>query len=882
MAKYVYYFGKGGAEGRGDMKPLLGGKGAGLAEMTNIGLPVPPGFTITTEVCIYYYRNKNYPEGLREQVEEALCRLENEMGLKFGDKEKTLLVSVRSGARASMPGMMDTILNVGLNDESVNGLSKMTGNERFAWDSYRRLINMFGNVVLSIQHEKFEEILQSVKEKKGVKYDYELSVEDLKEVVKEYRELVKKETGRDFPQDPMEQLWLAIDAVFKSWDNQRAITYRKINNIPDDWGTAANVQAMVFGNMGEDSATGVGFTRNPATGEKKMYGEFLPNAQGEDVVAGIRTPLPISELERTMPDAYRQLLNVAETLEKHYRDVQDFEFTIQQGNLYMLQTRTGKRTAFAAVKIAVDMVKERVITEEEAVMRVEPEQVEILLHPMIDPEAKVKEIARGLPASPGAVTGKVTFNPAEAAEIKEKDPKAKMILVRAETSPEDIAGMSACEGILTQHGGMTSHAAVVSRAMGKTCIVGCEAISVDYAKEQFRAGSVVVKKGDIITLDGTTGRVIVGEAPKVEASVMGEFAELLNYADRFRRLGVRANADTPAQARDARRFGAEGIGLCRTEHMFFEGERIKAMREMILADTEEQRRKALTKLLPMQRSDFIEFFREMAGKPVIIRTIDPPLHEFLPKTEEQIRALAEEMGISEEELKTKAESLHEFNPMLGHRGCRLGITYPEITEMQARAIFEAACQVKKERKEVIAEVMIPVVNDVREFINQKEIVDRIAKEVMQEQNIEIKYKVGIMVELPRACVTADKIAKEAEFFSFGTNDLTQTTFGFSRDDVGKFVPEFIKRGILDFDPFQRLDKEGVGELMKIAVTKGKSANAEIELGICGEHGGDPSSIDFCHRIGLNYVSCSPYRVPVARVAAAHAALREKMKVERDK
>ncbi|MDY6986089.1 MAG: pyruvate, phosphate dikinase [Candidatus Thermoplasmatota archaeon] len=873
MAKYAYYFGKDGAEGRRDMKDLLGGKGAGLAEMTNIGLPVPPGFTITTEVCVYYYRNKEYPEGVKEQVEAALQKLENEMGLNFGDRDRPLLVSVRSGARTSMPGMMDTILNVGLNDESVNGLSKMTGNERFAWDSYRRLIQMFGDVVLGIKHAKFEEILQSVKEKKGLKYDYELSTEDLKEIVKQYKELVKKETGRDFPQDPREQLWLAIDAVFKSWDNQRAITYRKINSIPDDWGTAANVQTMVFGNMGENSATGVGFTRNPATGEKNMYGEFLSNAQGEDVVAGIRTPLPISELERTIPDAYRQLLNVAETLEKHYKDVQDFEFTIQQGKLYMLQTRTGKRTALAAVKIAVDMVKEGLISEEEAVIRIEPEQVETLLHPMIDPEAEVNEIARGLPASPGAVTGKVIFDSAEAAEIKEKDPKAKMILVRAETSPEDIAGMDACEGILTQHGGMTSHAAVVSRAMGKVCIVGCEAISV--AREEFRAKDVVVKKGDVITLDGTNGRVILGDAPKVEASVMGEFAELLSYADKFRRLGVRANADTPEQARVAHNFGAEGVGLCRTEHMFFGGERIKAMREMILSDTEDQRKKALSKLLPMQRSDFIEFFREMVGKPVIIRTIDPPLHEFLPKTEEQIKDLAEAMGISEKELKRKAESLHEINPMLGHRGCRLGITYPEITEMQTRAIFEAACQVKREGKEVIAEVMIPVVNDVREFINQKEIVDRVAKKVMQEQETDIRYKVGIMVELPRACVTADRIAKHAEFFSFGTNDLTQTTFGFSRDDVGKFVPEFIKRGILDFDPFQRLDEEGVGELMKIAVTKGKSANAEIELGICGEHGGDPSSIDFCHRAGLDYVSCSAYRVPVARLAAAHASLRKR-------
>ena len=886
MEKYVYYFGDGKAEGSGSQKELLGGKGAGLAEMTNMGLPVPPGFTITTEACTHYYRNKEFPEGLRDQAAEALKRVERDIGLIFGDGEKPLLVSVRSGARASMPGMMDTILNVGLNENSVAGLAEMTGNERFAWDSYRRLIQMFGSVVMNISHEKFEEILSEIKQKKNLRYDNELETEDLSGVVGRYKELFRKETGREFPSKPIEQLWMAIEAVFKSWDGDRAKAYREINGIPDDWGTAVNVQVMVFGNMGDGSATGVGFTRNPATGEKRVYGEFLPNAQGEDVVAGIRTPLPLSReagkqsLEELMPEVHGQLLGVAETLENHHRDVQDFEFTVQNGKLYMLQTRNGKRTALAAVKIAVDMVKEGAISEEEAILRVGTDQVEMLLHPMLDPEAIVEPIATGLPASPGAVTGKVVFNPEEATAIKENNPGEKLILVRTETSPEDIAGMNVCEGILTQRGGMTSHAAVVSRAMGKSCIVGCESISVNYKKQEFRAGEIVIRNGDVITLDGATGRIMMGDVPKVEVMITGEFSELLTYADRIRRLGVRANADTPEQARVAHNFGAEGVGLCRTEHMFFGEERIKAMREMILSNNEEQRRKALDKLLPMQKSDFVEFFREMVGKPVIIRTLDPPLHEFLPKTSGQVSELAREMGIDEELLAQKIESLHELNPMLGHRGCRLGITYPEITEMQVRAIFEAACEVKNEGREVIAEVMIPVVNDVREFVNQKEIVDRIAEEVMKSNNTDIEHKVGIMIELPRACITADNIAKHAEFFSFGTNDLTQTTFGFSRDDVGKFVPEFIEKGILPFDPFQRIDEEGVGELMLTAIERGKSSNPKIEIGICGEHGGEANSIDFCHRSGLDYVSCSSYRVPVARMAAAHAALREKARIKK--
>ncbi|RKZ22224.1 pyruvate, phosphate dikinase, partial [bacterium] len=788
MGKHVYFFGGGKADGNIKMKDILGGKGAGLAEMTNIGIPVPPGFTISTEVCVYYYRNNGYPEGLKEEVQEALKRVEELTGKKFGDKDNPLLVSVRSGARVSMPGMMDTILNLGLNDETVQGLMKQTDSPRFAYDSYRRFVQMYGNVVLGVEHDKFEEIINEFKEKKGVKQDIELDADDWKAIKDRYKELIKKETGHEFPENPEDQLWGAISAVFKSWNNQRAIEYRRINNIPDDWGTAVNVQTMVFGNMGEDSGTGVAFTRNPSTGENVFYGEYLMNAQGEDVVAGIRTPLPISKaqkqkedevsLEEAMPEVYKQLLDVRNILEKHFKDMQDLEFTIERGKLYLLQTRTGKRTARAAVKIAVDMVNEGLIDKEEAVIRITPEQVDQLLHPMIDPKAEYEVIAKGLPASPGAATGKVVFTAEEAVEAKKNG--EKVILVRHETSPEDVAGMHSAEGILTARGGMTSHAAVVARGMGKPCVVGCEEIVLDYQAEEFRIKDRVIKKGDIITIDGTTGNVIPGDVPKIEASISGEFEKLMVWADEIRRLGVRANADTPHDAETARKFGAEGIGLARTEHMFFKEDRIPAMREMILADDLEGRKKALEKLLPMQRADFEGLFRAMDGFPVIIRLLDPPLHEFLPKEEDAQRKLAETMGVPFEKVKGRVEQLSELNPMLGLRGCRLGILYPEITEMQARAIFEAACNVAKEGVKVIPEVMVPLVGNVNEIKAQKEIITRVAEEVMNEKGMKIKYMVGTMIELPRAALTADEIAKEAEFFSYGTNDLTQTTFGFSR------------------------------------------------------------------------------------------------------
>ncbi len=877
--KYVYLF----REGDGKNKALLGGKGAGLCEMTRIGLPVPPGFVISTEACVYYYKNGRFPEGLEEQVKEALKDVENETGKRFGDKEKPLLVSVRSGARVSMPGMMDTILNLGLNDETVQGLMKQTDNPRFAYDSYRRFVQMYGNVVLGIEHDKFEAIIDDVKKKKGVKLDIELDAEDWKHIKDRFKELIKQETGKDFPEDPEEQLWGAISAVFRSWNNPRAIEYRRINNIPDEWGTAVNVQTMVFGNMGEDSGTGVAFTRNPATGENVFYGEYLINAQGEDVVAGIRTPLPISKaqktredeksLEEVMPEIYRQLLEIREKLEHHFRDMQDLEFTIERGKLYILQTRTGKRTARAAVKIAVDMVKEGLIDEEEAIMRISPEQIDQLLHPMIDPSAKVEPIAKGLPASPGAATGKVVFHAEDAVKAKEND--EKVILVRHETSPEDVAGMFAAEGILTARGGMTSHAAVVARGMGKACVVGCEALTVDYERRELRVGDITIKEGDVMTIDGSTGNVMLGDVPKTEASISGEFGELMGWVDRVRRLGVRANADTPHDARVARKFGAEGIGLARTEHMFFKEDRIPAVREMILADTEEERRKALEKILPMQRSDFEGLFRAMDGYPVIIRLLDPPLHEFLPKEESAQRALAEEMGIPVEKIRERVEQLSELNPMLGFRGCRLGIIYPEITEMQTRAIFEAACNVHKEGVKVMPEVMVPLVGNVNEIREQKRIIQRIADEVMKENGIQIKYMIGTMIELPRAALTADEIAQEAEFFSYGTNDLTQTTFGFSRDDAGKFLPEYMKKGILKEDPFRVLDRKGVGQLIRIGMEKGKGTRPDLEVGICGEHGGEPSSVEFCHMIGMDYVSCSPYRVPIARLAAAQAAIREK-------
>jgi len=883
--KYIYFFGEGKAEGKGDMKDLLGGKGAGLAEMTNAGIPVPPGFTITTEMCRYYYKNnKKLPDDFDEELKKYLKKLEKVTGKKFGDPKNPLLVSVRSGAKFSMPGMMDTILNLGLNDEAVKGLAESTGNERFAYDAYRRFIQMFGNVVMGIDKNEFEKILENKKKEKGVHYDSELNADDLKEIVEKYKEIYKEKTGEEFPQDPMVQLKRAINAVFESWNNPRAITYRKLNKIPDDLGTAVNIVTMVFGNMGNDSGTGVGFTRNPSTGEKEFYGEYLTNAQGEDVVAGIRTPKPISELEKEIPEVYKQLREITERLEKHYRDVQDFEFTIERGKLYMLQTRTGKRTPLAAVKIAVDMVKEGLITKEEAIMRVEPSQIDQLLHPIIDPKAKVEPVAKGLPASPGAASGKIVFTADKAEELGKIEP---VILVREETSPDDIHGMATAKGILTSRGGMTSHAAVVARGMGKPCVVGCGAIQIDEGRGVMKIKDIELKEEDWITIDGGTGNVMIGKVPTIEAGITGEFKTIMEWADEIRRLGIRANADIPRDAKKAREFGAEGIGLCRTEHMFFAPERLPYVVEMIMAETEEERRKALDKLLPFQKEDFIGLFREMEGYPVIIRTLDPPLHEFLPKREELMVeiALMKERGEPEEKIKEKekilkrVEQLHEFNPMLGHRGCRLGITYPEITEMQARAIMEAACELAKEGKTVIPEIMIPLVGNVEELKHQKEIVVKVAEEVMKKYGVKIKYMVGTMIEVPRAALTSDEIAKEAEFFSFGTNDLTQMTLGFSRDDVGKFLFYYLEKKILKDDPFMTLDQNGVGQLVKMGIEKGRKSNPKLEVGICGEHGGDPESIKFCHRVGMNYVSCSPYRIPVAKLAAAQAVVEEKLKIE---
>ena len=876
--KYVYFFGGGKAEGNKDMKNLLGGKGANLHEMTNIGIPVPPGFTITTEACVYYFKNGSFPPGLEEEVKENLKKLENLTGKTFGSIDNPLLVSVRSGARASMPGMMDTILNLGLNDQSVQGLAKRTNDERFAYDSYRRFIQMFSDVVLGVDRNLFEERLRAKKAEVGVREDFELQAKHLKELVEEFKDIVKKVTGKPFPQDPYEQLWLAIEAVFKSWNNKRAIEYRRLHKIPDDWGTACNVQTMVFGNMGFDSATGVAFTRDPSTGEKTVYGEYLPNAQGEDVVAGIRTPKKLQLLANEMPEAYKELLEIFDRLEKHYRDMMDIEFTIEKGKVYILQTRVGKRSARAEVKIAVDMVKEGLITKEEAILRVDPRRIEQLLHPMIDPKAEKVVLTKGLPASPGAAWGKVIFDSDEAADLSEAG--EPVILVRDETSPDDIRGMARSRGILTARGGMTSHAAVVARGIGKPCVVGAEEIEVDYENNLFKVRDVVVKKGEIITIDGSTGEVLLGKVSTVDPELFEEFNELLKWADEIRWIGVRANADTPADAQRARKFGAEGIGLCRTEHMFFEGERIYAMQEMILAKTKEERERALAKLLPMQREDFKGLFKAMDGFPVTIRLLDPPLHEFVPKTKEQMEELSKRTGVPVEEIVAKSEALREANPMLGHRGCRLGIVYPEITEMQARAIFEAACECIKEGIKAIPEIMVPIVSMKEELDNQKAIIDRVAEEVMKEKGVEVEYTVGTMIELPRACVTADKIAQTAEFFSFGTNDLTQTTYGFSRDDVGKFVPKYIELGILKDDPFQVLDQEGVGALVKIGIEKGRSTRPNLKVGICGEHGGEPSSVEFCHRVGMDYVSCSPFRVPVARLAAAQAVVKEKMKRQR--
>ena len=870
--KWVYFFGNGQTEGQEGNRNLVGGKGANLAEMTALGIPVPPGFTITTEACTAFYaNNEQWAEGLEGQVMENLAKLEQAMGAKFGDPENPLLVSVRSGARVSMPGMMDTVLNLGLNDTTVEALAKKSGNPRFAWDSYRRFIHMYGDVVMGVPHELFEAAIAKKREDEGVEQDNELSVEALKALVQEYKAIVKDSAGTLFPDDPVQQLRGAIDAVFRSWNGARAIRYRQINNIPHEWGTAVNVQAMVFGNMGETSGTGVAFTRDPSTGENVFYGEYLMNAQGEDVVAGIRTPLPIAELKKGMPEVYAELERIYKLLENHYKDMQDIEFTIQEGKLYLLQTRTGKRTATAAVRIAVEMVKEGLIDKQTAVMRVEPEQLDQLLHPMIDPKAKYEAIAKGLPASPGAAAGRIVFTAEEAEEWKERG--EQVILVRNETSPEDIGGMHVAEGILTARGGMTSHAAVVARGMGKCCVAGCSAALIDEERKTLTFDQTVLKEGDWITLNGSTGEVIVGQVPMVEAQVSGDLGTLLSWADEIRALGIRTNADTPHDAQTAVDFGAEGIGLCRTEHMFFEGDRISAVRQMIFAKDQAGREAALAKLLPYQKGDFKGIFKAMEGKPVTVRLLDPPLHEFVPQDAEIIRKLAADMGLAVEELKARIESLEEINPMLGHRGVRLGVTYPEIYAMQARAIFEAAAELTKEGVKVFPEVMIPLVGTVQELKMMKEICVEVAEEVMKEFGVEFQYLVGTMVEIPRACVVADEIASEAEFFSFGTNDLTQMTFGFSRDDAGTFLPEYVEKGILEKDPFQSLDQVGVGSLVQMGVEKGRSTRQNLKIGVCGEHGGDPASIDFFHRVGLDYVSCSPFRVPIARLAAAQANIR---------
>ncbi len=886
MAKYVYFFGDGQAEGRGDMKNLLGGKGANLAEMTSIGLPVPAGFTLSTEVCTEFYKNdRNYPAGLKEEVVEHLARIEAMMGKTFGDAANPLLVSVRSGARASMPGMMDTVLNLGLNDRTVQGIIAQSGDPRFAYDAYRRFVQMYADVVMGMHKEELDHIMEQMKEQKGVHLDTELTVDDLKQLVTLFKHKVRESLGQAFPDDPQAQLWGAIGAVFGSWMNQRAITYRRLNNIPAEWGTAVNVQSMVYGNMGSDCATGVAFTRDPSTGEDYFYGEYLVNAQGEDVVAGIRTPQPINKvkhkpgdlpaMEDVLPDCYQQLLQIRAILEKHYKDMQDIEFTIEKHKLYMLQTRNGKRTAKAAVKIAVDMVREGLISEHDAVMRIAPEQLDQLLHPSLDPKAPKQVIAKGLPASPGAACGQVVFSADEAEEAAKIG--LKVILVRVETSPEDIHGMHAAQGILTARGGMTSHAAVVARGMGKCCVAGCGDIKVDYANQQFTArGSQVVKKGDVITLDGSSGEVMMGQVPTVQPELTGEFGQLMGWVDGIRRLGVRTNADTPHDSQVARDFGAEGIGLCRTEHMFFEGDRIMAVREMILAADLEGRKKALAKILPMQKGDFLGIFRVMKGLPVTIRLLDPPLHEFLPHTDSEIEELAREIHVPAATLKAKVESLHEFNPMLGHRGCRLAVTFPEIYDMQVQAIMEAACElIKNEGYEIVPEIMIPLVGEVRELAVLRRNAIRVADAVIAEYGVKVKYLIGTMIELPRAALTADEIAKEAEFFSFGTNDLTQTTYGLSRDDAGRFLPFYVEQELYPNDPFVALDQVGVGMLVKMGCEKGRATRPDLKLGICGEHGGEASSVKFCHRIGLDYVSCSPYRVPIARLAAAQAVLEEK-------
>jgi len=879
MKKYVYFFN----EGKGDMKSILGGKGAGLAEMTRIGLPVPHGFTISAEVCNEYYENnQKYPLGLDEQVKDKLNELEDVSKKKLGDTKDPLLVSVRSGAAISMPGMMDTVLNLGLNDITIQGVIDKTKNERFAYDSYRRFLQMFGNVVLGIEHDKFERVLEAIKTELKVKLDTEINCDGLKKLVEEYKKLIKKETGKDFPQDPELQLKTAIDAVFNSWNTKRAITYRRINKIPDDLGTAVNVQEMVFGNMGEDSGTGVGFTRNPSTGEKEYYGEYLLNAQGEDVVAGIRTPLPLSNLQNDLPKVYEELIKIVKLLEKHYKDVQDYEFTIEKGKLYLLQTRTGKRTAQAALKIAVDMVDEGIINKEEALLRVEPNQLNQLLHRGIDPNAKKEVIAKGLPASPGAAYGKVIFTADEAEELG-KDGE-KVILVRTETTPDDIHGMVEAQGVLTSRGGMTSHAAVVARGMGKACVAGCSVLNINLENEKISVNDIIIKKGDFITIDGGKGEVFLGKVPTIEAKMSKEFKTLLSWANKIKRLGVYANADTPEDAQKARELGAEGIGLTRTEHMFMAQERLPIVQKMIMADTKKSRAEALEKLLPMQKADFLGILKAMEGLPVIIRLLDPPLHEFLPNLEDiliEVNTLKlKNADLKELEKKEKileiVESLHEMNPMLGLRGCRLGLLYPEIYEMQVEAIIGAAIELTKKGIKVKPEIMIPLVSHVNEFTPICKKTRKIANEKIKSAGVKLEYKVGTMIELPRAALTADKIAEEAEFFSFGTNDLTQTTFGISRDDAeGKFLLKYVDDKILEENPFEVLDQEGVGKLVKLGTELGRKTKPNLEVGICGEHGGEPHSVEFCHSVGLNYVSCSPFRVPIARLAAAQAVLKEK-------
>ncbi|MBL7141858.1 pyruvate, phosphate dikinase [Patescibacteria group bacterium] len=870
MKKSVYYFGNGKADGRAEMKDLLGGKGADLAEMVNLGLPVPPGFTITTKVCQYFYQHHGQlPSNLNSNTKKAIQKMERSTGKKFGNINNPLLVSVRSGGKFSMPGMMDTVLNLGLNDKTVIGLAKQAGNPRFAFDAYRRLIHMFGNVVLGLDKQIFENILEQTKKRLKIKFDTDLKEQDLKNLVIKYKKLIKQKTKKSFPQNPWQQLIMARGAVLKSWNVPRAKIYRQLNRIPDDSGTAVNVQAMVFGNLGNDSATGVGFTRNPATGEDEFYGEYLINAQGEDVVAGIRTPKQIQDLKKQMPLVYKKLYTLTKKLEEHYKDIQDFEFTVEKNKLYILQTRTGKRTAQAAIKIAVDMVKQGLINKKQAVLRIQSQQIDQLLHPIIRPKAKIKVIAKGLPASPGAGVGKVVFSADEAVKLGKKNP---VILVRTETCPDDIHGMDAAQGVLTARGGMTSHAAVVARGMGKCCIAGCESIKVDEKNKKIIINKLIIKAGDWLSLDGTKGQVILGKVQTIEPKLSGDFSQFMKWVDQIRKIKIRANADNPKDAKKARGFGAQGIGLCRTEHMFFAQERLPLMQQMILTDNEEQRRKSLNKLLPFQKKDFKGLFKVMKGFPVTIRTLDPPLHEFLPKTKKEAQELSKKIKISEKKIWDKGKELAEINPMLGHRGCRLGITYPEITQMQVKAIISAACELAKQKIKVVPEIMIPLIGYLNEFIHQEKVVRQTAKQTMKKYKIRVKYTVGTMIEVPRAALMADKIAQQAEFFSFGTNDLTQMGLGFSRDDAGKFIKIYLEKRIFKNDPFQILDQQGIGQLIKLGIQKGRKTRKNLKIGICGEHGGEPVSVKFCCKAGMDYVSCSPYRVPIARLAAAQAAL----------